>query len=79
MSVTEEKVNFLKDLQKNNKSKFEKELKKIDNELFNEYCSKKSYKNKCEPAYCADAHTNTCQYLHEMRKIWNETGIKNFP
>ncbi len=74
MPVTDKQITHLKDLKKNNEKEFKRKLEEVDNELFNEYCSKKSYKDKCEAAYCVDAHTNTCQYLKEMRKLWNVFG-----
>lgn len=76
MSVTKEKIEFLTVLKKENPAKYEKELKKLDRELFDKYCLKKDYKDKCDPI-CASAFTNTCKYLHEMRKLWDEFGYSH--
>ena len=77
MLVSSELINKLKKLRDNNSEEFDKEFKKIEQELFNEYCFKKSYKTECEPAYCVDASTDKCKYLHEMRKLW--TGLNILP
>ena len=29
-----------------------------------------NYKDECDP-FCADAFTDTCIYLKEMRKLWD--------
>jgi len=72
-----EQIKKLKKLKDNNSAEFDKEFKKIEQELFNEYCFKKGYKTECEPAYCVDASTDKCIFLHEMRKLW--TGLDISP
>ncbi|HEC92005.1 MAG TPA: hypothetical protein ENI51_03270 [Candidatus Atribacteria bacterium] len=74
--VNENLISHLKKLQKENKEEFEAELKKLDKELFNEYCDKKHYKDECDP-HCVFAYTNTCKYLQEMRKIWDAVGYSH--
>ena len=73
MLVNDEVINNLKKLKDDNSDPFKLEIEKISSELFNEHCSKTRYKSECDP-YCADAFTDTCQYLKEMRKLWNVFG-----
>lgn len=75
MPVTKDQIELLKKLKDNNYERYEEELEKLKQDLFSKYCSKTSYKKECEAAYCADAHTDTCQYLHEMRKLDQELDI----
>lgn len=75
MPVTDKQIDLLKNLKINNPNEYKNEIEKIERILFNEYCFKKKYKEKCEPAYCVDSYTNKCQYLHEMRKIDKELDI----
>lgn len=71
-------VVYLEDIKKNNPNQFNIEYEKVKNKLFKEHCIKKSYKDICEPSYCAFAYDNTCKYLSEMRKIWSTFNIKDF-
>lgn len=75
MSFSENKIDFLKELKDNNSAEFEKEIEKIKRDLFNKYCFKKTYKDKCEAAYCVDACIDKCQYLHEIRKLNKKLNI----
>ena len=71
--VDEVLINNLKKLKDNNEVKFSNEIKKVKKELFNNHCSKIGYKDECDP-FCADAFTDTCIYLKEMRKLWDVFG-----
>lgn len=75
MSVSKEKTD-LKSPKKNKEIEYEREFNKIERELFNKYCFKKSYKNHCDP-HCVAAYTNTCQYLHELHKIGGKLNFDN--
>jgi len=45
----------------------EKTLDKTDQELFDKYCFKRKYKDKCDP-FCVAAFTGTCEYLKKKQK-----------
>lgn len=71
MSISKKQIDNLKKLKINNPSEYEKEFKKIDQELFKKYCFKVKYKTECDP-FCVDAFTGKCQYLFERKKISSE-------
>lgn len=74
MFVSDSQIKQLRKLQKENKMKFESELKKIGASLFKQYCDKSHYKTECDQP-CTMAYTNTCNYLKEMEKIRKEFGL----
>lgn len=71
MYIDDNVLRRLEQLKKDDVESLKSEIEKIDKQLFEEYCFKKKYKDKCDAAFCVAAQTDTCQYLKEMRKIWN--------
>lgn len=53
-------------------AEFEKSLRSLEKEVFDEHCPKRHYMSLCEPAYCVFRFTNTCEFLEKWSDIRNE-------
>ena len=42
-------------------------------ELFSQLCFKNHYLDECEPGYCIFRITETCPYIHALRKLKDAT------
>jgi len=76
LSVSKEELQLLKNLHETYFKKFREEYNRIEKKLFDKYCEKRHYKERCDP-HCVMAYTNTCEYLKEMNKIWNIVGYQD--